>query len=48
MNPSGKYNLNFIDWQNEFEEACEAEENGESLYGMDIEVFNAIRAEERQ
>ena len=51
FNAKGKYNLNFIDYQNEFEAVCEAEEKikaGETpIYGMDIAKFEAIRAEER-
>ena len=51
MNPSGKYNLNFIDWQNEFDAVMDCDpddlEPGESpIYGMDIETFNAISNEE--
>ena len=46
INKSGKYNLNFIDWQNEFDAVMEADEkimNGESpIYGMTIETFQAI------
>ena len=40
FNPNGKYNLNFIDWQNEYEAIIEADYNGEEapvespIYGM--------------
>ena len=52
MNPTGKYNLNFIDWENEFDAVCEADdkiERGEDpIYGMDIATFEAIRSEEEE
>lgn len=42
--------MNFIDWENEFDAVCEADEKiarGEDpLYGIDIETFEAIRREE--
>ena len=44
--------MNFIDWENEFEAVCEAEENmmngEEPIYGMDIATFEAIREEEQE
>ena len=50
MNPTGKYNLNFIDYENEFDAYCEADEaikRGEDpIYGMSIETFEAIQKEE--
>ena len=44
--------MNFIDYENEFDEVCEAEERikageTEPIYGMDIETFEAIMAEDR-
>ena len=44
--------MNFIDWDNEFDEVCEAEEaikagETEPLYGMDIDTFEAILAEDK-
>ena len=46
MNPSGKYNLNFIDWENEFDAVCEAEENiangDDPIYGMDAETYESL------
>ena len=47
MNPRGKYNLNFIDWENEMDAVLEADfdENDPQespIYGMDIETFKAI------
>ena len=56
INKTGKYNLNFIDWENEFDDVCEAEEairNGDidsdddAIYGMDIKTFEAIIAEDK-
>ena len=48
MNPTGKYNLNFIDWQNEFDRVYGSygQEEESPIYGMDLEVFKAIIAEE--
>ena len=49
MNPTGKYNLNFIDWQNEFDAVHERYDQGSGespIYGMDIETFEAIVNEE--
>ena len=50
FNPTGKYNLNFIDWQNEFDAVMEAEENiregNDPIYGMDLETFQAIMRED--
>ena len=47
MNPKGKYNLDFIDWQNEFDAVNDFEEDPDEpdespIYGMDIKTFNAI------
>lgn len=28
MNPNGKYNLNFIDWQNEWQNVADADYDG--------------------
>ena len=46
FNPTGKYNLNFIDWDNEWERVFEYQsinynpgEQGAPIEGMDIEVF---------
>ena len=47
MNPTGGYNLNFIDWQNEFDavndydsnSGSDKEENESPIYGMDIATF---------
>ena len=46
LNPTGQYNLNFIDWENEFDAVMDADENimngDDPLYGMDVETFDAI------
>ena len=46
FNPSGKYNLNFIDWDNEWERVFEYQslnynpsEQGAPIDGMDIQTF---------
>lgn len=46
MNPTGKYNLNFIDWDNEWERVFEYANvsynpatQGAPIEGMEIEVF---------
>ena len=53
FNPTGKYNLNFIDYDNEFEAVCEAKYNlthgiadEDPIYGMDAETFEAILTSE--
>ena len=53
VNPSGKYNLNFIDWENEFDNVYDYNSGGSDegecpIYGMDLETFKAIRDEESQ
>jgi hypothetical protein len=46
MNPNGKYNLNFIDWQNEYNAIIDSnydEENPPTespIYGMSAEDFH--------
>ena len=50
MNPSGGYNLNFIDWQNEFDAVNDFEGDSDEpeespIYGMDIKTFEAIQNE---
>jgi len=44
LNPSGKYNLNFIDWNNEFEAiwAHEGSSRESPIDGMDIETFERL------
>lgn len=48
LNPNGKYNLNFIDWQNEYEAIIDADYNGEEapeqspIYGMEPETFHQL------
>lgn len=46
---TGKYNLNFIDWQNEFDNIMDYDENDEEndsqegpIAGMDRDTFEAI------
>ena len=48
FNPNGKYNLNFIDWQNEHEAIIDCEYDGENppehspIHGMDAETFHNL------
>lgn len=47
FNPSGKYNLNFIDWENEWEAIFDRYQNYSLSYespidGMDIQTFENI------
>lgn len=49
FNPTGKYNLNFIDWDNEWERVMEYQslsynpaQQGAPIEGMDIEVFEQL------
>ena len=47
MNPTGKYNLNFIDWENEMDAVLDADYDSNDpdespIYGMDIETFKWI------
>ena len=47
MNPTGKYNLNFIDWDNEFDRIMSADVDdlppGQSpIYGMNMDTFMKI------
>ena len=48
LNPSGQYNLNFIDWDNEWEAIMDRDPNSyeSPIYGMDTETFEAIFDEE--
>ena len=48
VNPTGQYNLNFIDWDNEWETVLDRNENDNTspIYGMSNEVFEAIYEEE--
>ena len=47
MNPKGQYNLNFIDWDNEWETVADADPNNfeSPIPGMDAETFAAIHDE---
>ena len=48
FNPSGKYNLNFVDWQNQYENIIDSNYDGENppeqspIYGMSNEEFHAL------
>ena len=44
FNPTGKYNLNFIDWNNEWERIIDRNPNSyeSPIYGMDNETFEKI------
>ena len=48
FNPQGKYNLDFIDWQNEYEAVIEADYDGEKqpevspIQGMDAATFHKL------
>ena len=51
MNPTGKYNMNFIDWQNEMDAVLDADYDEDDpeespIYGMDIATFNEINVSE--
>ena len=48
INKTGEYNLNFIDWENEYENivCADPDDNESPIYGMDIETFKAIMDEE--
>ena len=51
-NPNGKYNLNFIDWQNEYEAVIDSNYDGENppevspIAGMDAESFHQLMLED--
>jgi hypothetical protein len=48
INPNGKYNLNFIDWQNEYENIIDSnydEDNPPTespIYGMSAQEFHSL------
>lgn len=48
MNPSGKYNLNFIDWNNEYESVLMRDPHSyeSPIYGMSDDTFQKIMDEE--
>jgi hypothetical protein len=52
MNPRGKYNLNFIDWDNEWEQVAlsgyspDAPVGESPIYGMSAATFNSLMAQE--
>lgn len=46
VNPTGKYNLNFIDWNNEFEAVMGRDHYESPIDGIDNETFEAIFDEE--
>lgn len=52
FNPTGKYNLNFIDYQNEYEAIIDCDYDGENppeespIYGMDRETFHNLMLED--
>ena len=51
INKKGEYNLNFIDWQNEFDQVYGNSDDDSDdcpIKGMDKDVFEAIMEEERQ
>ena len=53
MGKNGKYNLNFIDWNNEFNavyggESESDDENLSKIKGMSMEIFMAILNEEKE
>jgi len=49
---NGKYNLNFIDWQNEYEAVMECDYDGENapehspISGMDANTFHSLMLED--
>ena len=48
MNPNGKYNLNFIDWNNEYDAIISRDANSyeSPIYGMSDETYSKIMDEE--
>lgn len=48
INPSGKYNLNFIDWNNEYDAIIsrDAHSYESPIYGMSDETYSKIMDEE--
>ena len=48
FNPKGKYDLNFIDWQNEYEAVMDCDYDGENppeespISGMDPATFHQL------
>ena len=52
MGKNRKYNLNFIDWDNEFNAVyggeSESNENLSKIKGMSMEIFMAILNEEKE
>lgn len=52
FNPKGKYDLNFIDWQNEYEAVIDCDYDGERppehspIEGMDPATFHALMLED--
>lgn len=48
MNPTGQYNLNFIDWNNEWEAVMDRDQTSfeSPIQGMSSETFEAIFDEE--
>ncbi len=52
MNKNGKYNLNFIDWDNEFDAVygneSDSDEKVSKIKGMSMEIFKAILNEEKE
>lgn len=48
FNPHGKYNLNFIDWQNEWQNIADADYDGENapdqspIHGMSPQQFHQL------
>ena len=48
MNPTGKYNLNFIDWNNEYESVLMRDPHSyeSPIHGMSDETFQNIMDEE--
>ena len=48
VNPTGQYNLNFIDWNNEWEAILDRDQNSYAspIDGMSVETFEAIFDEE--
>ena len=48
VNPTGQYNLNFIDWNNEWEAILDRDQNSYTspIEGMSVETFEAIFDEE--
>lgn len=52
FNPKGKYNLNFIDWQNQWQNVVDAQYDGTQapekspIYGMSAEQFHKLMLED--